>query len=80
MFDFDFSSIYSNLESLCKSSLDNGYFTDSTIAGFVQQGTFDADGYKRITGLDYSAVTKPENAPVEVELPKQEGTTSTYVR
>ena len=48
---FDFSSIYSNLESLCKSSLDNGYFTDSTIAGFVQQGTFDADGYKRITGL-----------------------------
>lgn len=52
---FDFSSIYSNLESLCKSSLDNGYFTDSTIAGFVQQGTFDAAGYKRITGDDYAA-------------------------
>jgi len=78
MFDFDFSSIYSNLESLCKSSLDNGYFTDSTIAGFVQQGTFDADGYKRITGLDYSAVTEPEDAPVEVELPER--TTSAYVR
>ena len=54
MFDFDFSSIYSNLESLCKS-LDNGYFTDSTIAGFVEQGTFDAAGYKRITGDDYVA-------------------------
>ena len=55
MFDFDFSSIYSNLESLCKSSLYNGYFTDSTIAGFVEQGTFDAAGYKRITGDDYVA-------------------------
>ncbi|WP_138272306.1 XkdX family protein [Lactobacillus gasseri] len=58
MFDFDFSSIYSNLESLCKSSLDNGYFTDSTIAGFVEQGTFDAAGYKRITGDDYVAGNK----------------------
>ncbi|AXQ19318.1 XkdX family protein [Lactobacillus johnsonii] len=55
MFDFDFSSIYSNLESLCKSSLDNGCFTNSTIAGFVEQGTFDAAGYKRITGDDYVA-------------------------
>ncbi|WP_270515560.1 XkdX family protein [Lactobacillus johnsonii] len=55
MFNFDFSSIYSNLESLCKSSLDNGYFTDSTIAGFVEQGTFDAAGYKRITGDEYVA-------------------------
>ena len=55
MFDFDFSSIYSNLESLCKSSLDNGYFTNSTIAGFVEQGTFDAESYKRITGDDYVA-------------------------
>lgn len=55
MFDFDFSSIYSNLESLCKSSLDNGYFTDNTIASFVEQGTFDPAGYKRITGDDYVA-------------------------
>lgn len=55
---FDFSSIYSNLESLCKSSLDNGYFTDSTIAGFVQQGTFDAAGYKRITGDEYVSGNK----------------------
>lgn len=46
MFDFDFSSIYSNLESLCKSALDNGYFTDNTIAGFVQQGAFDAENDK----------------------------------
>ena len=66
-------------EELYKMEFGWGTLSAETIHGWVGL-TIDAAAYKRITGMDYQAVTEPKRDPVEVEFPKQEGTTSTYVR
>lgn len=66
-------------EELYKMEFEWGTLSAETIHGWVGL-TIDAAAYKRITGQDYTVVTKPEADPVEVELPKQERTTSAYVR
>lgn len=67
-------------EQLYKMEFGWGTLSAETIHGWVGL-TIDAAAYKRITGQDYTVVTKPESDPVEVELPKQtDSSTSTYVR
>lgn len=67
-------------EELYKMEFEWGTLSAETIHGWVGL-TIDAAAYKRITGQDYTVVTKPESDPVEVELPKQtDSSTSTYVR
>lgn len=67
-------------EELYKMEFGWGTLSAETIHGWVGL-TIDAAAYKRITGQDYTVVTKPESDPVEVELPKQtDSSTSAYVR
>ena len=67
-------------EELYKMEFEWGTLSAETIRGWVGL-TIDAAAYKRITGQDYTVITKPKSDLVEVELPNQpDSATSTYVR
>ena len=73
-------SIAEIFEELYKMEFEWGTLSAETIRGWVGL-TIDAAAYKRITGQDYTVITKPKSDLVEVELPKQpDSATSTYVR